>query len=216
MAPGSMNNNASMDSAARPGQNNEGARGPVYQNMNGYYGNPQGMPNMNMNRTMNVPPVPPIRQPKKKKEHKFLKRFVSAAAIAAVCGLAGGLVFTGTTYFMAKATGQNYRNAVGNALHTADETATPSIQATGSSSEIQGTGSVTAIVDEVMPSIVQVTNISLSTYNTWFGQTYTKETPSSDFSGSGLSTSPSSQGFRMIPLSGGSFRLRYPSFDLSS
>lgn len=183
MAPGSMNNNASMDSAARPGQNNEGARGPVYQNMNGYYGNPQGMPNMNMNRTMNVPPVPPIRQPKKKKEHKFLKRFVSAAAIAAVCGLAGGLVFTGTTYFMAKATGQNYRNAVGNALHTADETSTPSIQATGSSSEVQGTGSVTAIVDEVMPSIVQVTNISLSTYNTWFGQTYTKETPSA---GSGV------------------------------
>ena len=131
-APGNMGDNTSRENAPRPDQNNEGMRRPVYQAMNGYYGGPQGMPNMN--RGMNVPPAAPVRQPKKKKEHKFLKRFVSAAAIAAVCGLAGGLVFTGTTYFMAKATGQNYRNAVGNALHTADETATPSIQATGSSS----------------------------------------------------------------------------------
>lgn len=152
-------------------------------NYNGYYNGPQGMPNMNMNQGANVPPVRPAQEPKKKSENKFLKRFFSAAAIASVCGLCGGLVFTGTTYFMSKATGQNYRTAVGNTLYTADESAAPSIRTTASLSEDQNENSVTAIVDEVMPSIVKVTNVSLSVYNTWFGRTYTKETPSA---GSGV------------------------------
>ena len=109
----------------------------------------------------------------------FGKKMIKVVAIALVFGLVAGAAFQGSYYVVGKLTG--------NEKVSADATET----STGNKGEISGTAVSTAttvsdvsdIVDNVMPSIVAVTNISYSEYRNFFGGTQTYE---SESAGSGI------------------------------
>lgn len=109
----------------------------------------------------------------------FGKKMIKVVAIALVFGLVAGAAFQGSYYVVGKLTG--------NEKVSADATET----STGNKGEISSTAVSTAttvsdvsdIVDNVMPSIVAVTNISYSEYRNFFGGTQTYE---SESAGSGI------------------------------
>lgn len=109
----------------------------------------------------------------------FGKKMIKVVAIALVFGLVAGAAFQGSYYVIGKLTG--------NEKVSADATETSASK----KGEISGTAVSTAttisdvseIVDNVMPSIVAVTNISYSEYRNFFGGTQTYE---SESAGSGI------------------------------
>lgn len=109
----------------------------------------------------------------------FGKKMIKVVAIALVFGLVAGAAFQGSYYVVGKLTG--------NEKVSADATETSA----SNKGEISGTAVSTAttisdvseIVDNVMPSIVAVTNISYSEYRNFFGGTQTYE---SESAGSGI------------------------------
>lgn len=108
----------------------------------------------------------------------FWKKILKVAAIALVFGLVAGAAFQGSYFLIGKWTGS-------------DVAATKSEEAENQKGEISGTAVSTAttisdvsdIVENVMPSIVAVTNISYSEYRSFFGGTQTYE---SESAGSGI------------------------------
>lgn len=110
----------------------------------------------------------------------FGKTLGKAAAIAAVFGLVAGLVFSGTTTIYNRTTGKNTT-----APTTVSSSNNGTIKSTTTSTSSSGTTvtDVSGIVSEVMPSIVQVTNVSLEQYNSFFGQGQMYESTSA---GSGI------------------------------
>lgn len=129
-------------------------------------------------------------EPPKKKDHKFLKTLGKATAIALVFGLVSGSVFAGAHHVTTKLLGDDQETAQAEQGQSSDlyiqserpaireVTPTPSIG--NSSDEASDTNSsnastvatvpdVSAIANEVMPSIVQVTNMSIVEYRNWFG-----------------------------------------------
>ena len=125
-----------------------------------------------------VPPYEPEppKAKKPKKEHKFLKTLGKTAAIAAVFGLVAGGVFQGTGYIANRALGTEESAVV---AEKEEKTTTKSSGTTLSKSDgtVDSTKVSTAttvtdvsdIAENVMPSIVAVTNISLVEYRNFFG-----------------------------------------------
>ncbi len=107
----------------------------------------------------------------------FGNKLIKVAAIALVFGLVAGGAFSGITYGISKATGKDM--TVSSAVKTL------------SGSSVDGTAVSTAttvsdvsdIVDNVMPSIVAVTNVSYTEYRSMFGASKTYESTSA---GSGI------------------------------
>ncbi len=101
-----------------------------------------------------------------------------AAIIAAVFGIIAGTTFQGSNYIVAKITGK-----VANVSIKSDQISTGkgSLSSTSTSSATTVTD-VSDIVENVVPAIVQVTNMSVEEYNTFFG-TYSKPAQSA---GSGI------------------------------
>ncbi len=124
----------------------------------------------------------PPRKPKK--DHKFIKKLGRVAAIALVFGLVGGVVFEGSSRMTAKLLGDDKETSV-------EETAQSTAKQLTSSDQIGSTAVSTAttvtdvsdIAENVMPAIVQVTNMSITEYRTWFGQSVEQE---SESAGSGI------------------------------
>lgn len=108
----------------------------------------------------------------------FGKKMIKVVAIALVFGLVAGAAFQGSYFLIGKLTGN-------------DIAATKSEETEKQKGEISGTAVSTAttisdvsdIVENVMPSIVAVTNISYSEYRSFFGGTQTYE---SESAGSGI------------------------------
>lgn len=126
---------------------------------------------------------------KTKKPHPTAKKFGVAAAIAVVFGLVAALMFQGTTYVSEKILGKDTASTV---TATSSNDSDGSVKTlTKSSGKVDATKTSTAttvnnvsdIVTNVMPSIVQVTNVTLKEYQDWFGGTYTQKVPSA---GSGI------------------------------
>jgi len=125
------------------------------------------------------PYTEPEKPKKPKKERPFLKKLTKVVAIALVFGLVAGVAFQGSNYLTAKLTGT--------------ESASSSSTATtlGSSDDIGTTATSTAttvtdvsdIVENVMPSIVQVTAVSVTEYQSIFGNGGSYE---SESAGSGI------------------------------
>lgn len=124
---------------------------------------------------------------KKKKEKKqrrqgntrgFGKTVGKAAIVAAVFGVIAGTTFQGSNYVTSKLTGKATNVSI-----KSDQISTGkgSVASTSTSSATTVTD-VSDIVDNVMPAIVQVTNMSVEEYNTFFG-TYSKPAQSA---GSGI------------------------------
>ena len=125
---------------------------------------------------------------KQKKKHGFGVTLAKCACLAAAFGLVAGGVFGGIYYLLPEK------------AHTEQETAwdesadeEKSVLTTTSQERVEKTaqtagGSIIAtdvsgIVEDAMPAIVAITNMSVSEYQTWFGQTFTQE---NDYAGSGI------------------------------
>lgn len=117
------------------------------------------------------------KEPKKKKEKKqgggFGTKLLKCAALALVFGLVSGTVMTGVNYASSKALGLDVseKTSSGSSLTSKGD---DSVKATSTSSTYVATD-ISDIVDEVMPSIVAITNISETEYQSFWGgrpQTY--------------------------------------------
>lgn len=129
--------------------------------------------------------------PKKKKEKAskgFGAKLGKCVAIAAVFGLVAGSVFTGVSFAGNKLIGMgntnqtqiqsstdNSTNTGTNTNNTPDKGNTITQTATGVAKELTD---VSQIVEEVMPSIVAITNTGTVTYQNFWGQSYSYETES--------------------------------------
>lgn len=123
--------------------------------------------------------------PKKpRKEHPTLKKAGKLVAAGLIFGLCASLMFTGTNYVTSKVTGKD-TTSTAKTLSKSDGSV-----GTTSTSTATTVSDVSDIVDNVMPAIVQVTNVSLDIYQTWFGQMVPRESTSA---GSGIIISQDDQ-----------------------
>ncbi|MCR5098225.1 MAG: trypsin-like peptidase domain-containing protein [Lachnospiraceae bacterium] len=129
----------------------------------------------------------PYGQPQKpKKDHKFIKKLGKVAAIALVFGLVAGVVFQGASHLTAKALGDDKQIAAvkeeetgGGAkqLTTSDQIGSTAVSTATTVTDVSD------IAENVMPAIVQVTNMSITEYRSWFGQSFEQKNKSA---GSGI------------------------------
>lgn len=114
---------------------------------------------------------------KKKKERKpggFGKQLAKCVALALVFGLVAGGVMTGVNYASGKILGTSNSSNVQASLTTGDDS---TVKPTAVSSSYVA-NDVSDIVDEVMPSIVAITNVSQTEYQSFWGQSKTYESTS--------------------------------------
>ena len=120
-------------------------------------------------------------EPKKKKKKNFGVTLGKCVAIALVFGLVSGIVFHGTGYLFQLADNTvNSESAQKSGGKKGDDQLITTSTASGTKAVVTD---VSDVVDNVMPAIVSITNISVQEYTLWFGQTYSEETPSA---GSGI------------------------------
>ncbi len=131
----------------------------------------------------------PYEPPKKpKKDHGFAKKLGRVVAIAIVFGLVAGVVFQGSSHITAKVLGDDEKTISAAAEEkestggTKQLTTNDQIGSTAVSSATT-VNDVSDIAENVMPAIVQVTNMSITEYRTWFGQSFEQE---SESAGSGI------------------------------
>ena len=120
------------------------------------------------------------KEKKAKKKHGFGATIAKCACLAAVFGLVAGGVFGGVNYMIPEketTVTQTQTSALATTSKDGGETTT-----TTSGGKIIATD-VSDIVENAMPAIVAITNMSETQYQTWFGQTFTQE---SDSAGSGI------------------------------
>ena len=133
------------------------------------------------------------KKPKKEKKHGgFGKTLAKVAAIALVCGLVGGGVFAGTNHVISNVLDKDTVRTANIGENAKDEEEKDS-QETEKKAELKQADKeeskavtvsdatvldVSGIVDEVMPSIVAITNMSETQYQNFFGQTGTYENES--------------------------------------
>ncbi len=132
----------------------------------------------------NEPPASKKKKaPKEKKKGGFGKALGKCAAIALVFGLVAGTVFYGTGYVFDYATGgQETQQTGGNAVSQGNDGNDGKITTTSTGTQAV-VSDVSEVVENVMPSIVAITNLSVQQVQSWFGQTYQQEVPSA---GSGI------------------------------
>lgn len=109
----------------------------------------------------------------------FKQRMLRCAALGLVFGLVAGGVFVGTGYAGMKALGTDSQTA---GKSTSVSTTVESTKVAGTSTKVSTTD-VSGIVDEVMPSIVAITNMSEVQYRDFFGHVRNYEDESA---GSGI------------------------------
>lgn len=192
---GSWNGNNSYNASGTWNGNNFNNASGSWNGQNGYYSN--GGNNQNgFNPNANAAAEAKRREKQRKREekqrrrmmrktsgkrgtgHPFLRKVGTAAAVAAVFGIVAGAAFEGTSYIANRKLNGTGSAASGRSLSTADK---KSISSTATSSATTVTD-VSDIVKNVMPAIVQVTNMSVEDVQSFFG-TYRKPTESA---GSGI------------------------------
>ena len=164
-----QNNSQSTGYGTNPNNSQSAGYGSTRNNSQSYgYGNQNGNYG-----TYGSNPKPE----KKKKERKpggFGKQLAKCAALALVFGLVAGGVMTGVNYASGKVLGTTNAGNVQASLTTGDDS---TVQPTAISSSYVATD-VSDIVDEVMPSIVAITNVSQTEYQSFWGQSKTYESTS--------------------------------------
>ena len=129
--------------------------------------------------------APRKKAPKEKKKSGFGKMLGKCAAIALVFGLISGTVFYGTGMIFDYAAGKddnNTNNTIQQSNNGSTVDGNNKITTTSTSTKVV-VSDVSDVVEEVMPAIVSITNLTVQQYQNWFGQTYTQEIPSA---GSGI------------------------------
>ena len=111
-----------------------------------------------------------------------------AVAVALVFGLVGGGVFTGVSYAGTKALGiSNTSTVASSESSSSTDSSNVKQTSTGNASDLTD---VASIADEVMPSIVAITNKAVVTYQSFWGQSMSQE---SESCGSGIIIGQDSQ-----------------------
>lgn len=126
------------------------------------------------------------KKPGEKKQHGFGMTMAKCAALALVFGLVSGTVFYGTGFAFRYTSGTNQAQQQA-AAESADKTAETALNkgnlsATGVSTATT-VNDVSDVAENVMPSIVSITNMSSQVQPDWFGRLYEEEVPSA---GSGI------------------------------
>lgn len=156
-------------------QNNSQSYGYGNQNGNyGTYGNNTGYQSNGTNGNAYGSNPKPEKKKKERKPGGFGKQLAKCAALALVFGLVAGGVMTGVNYASGKVLGTTNAGNVQASLTTGDDS---TVQPTAISSSYVATD-VSDIVDEVMPSIVAITNVSQTEYQSFWGQSKTYESTS--------------------------------------
>lgn len=148
-----------------------------YGNQNGSYGtygSNTGYQSNGANGTAYGSNPKPEKKKKERKPGGFGKQLAKCAALALVFGLVAGGVMTGVNYASGKIFGTTNASNVQASLTTGDDS---TVQPTAISSSYVATD-VSDIVDEVMPSIVAITNVSQTEYQSFWGQSKTYESTS--------------------------------------
>ena len=119
----------------------------------------------------------PVKKPKK--SGGFFKTLLKTVAIALVFGLVAGGAFQGVNYFAGKTKTEEIPKTETTTEEKTEEPAEGKTVAKEDSpvgsTEVSPAATVTdvsQIVENVMPAIVQVTNMSIVEYRSWFGQNY--------------------------------------------
>ena len=118
--------------------------------------------------------VKPPKKKKEKKPHGFGRKMAECVALALVFGLVAGGVMTGVNYASGKVLGTAGSQEVANEVPSLNVADDDSMQTTATSNTYAATD-ISDIVNEVMPSIVAITNISETEYQSFWGampQTY--------------------------------------------
>lgn len=126
------------------------------------------------------------KKPGEKKQHGFGMTMAKCAALALVFGLVSGTVFYGTGFAFRYTSGTNQSQQ-----QTAAESANKTSETALNKGNLSATGVSTAttvndvsdVAENVMPSIVSITNMSSQVQPDWFGRFYEEEVPSA---GSGI------------------------------
>lgn len=115
----------------------------------------------------------------------FSKKLARAAALGLVFGLVAGGVFVGTGYAGMKALGIDNRAATqaDEGKESVEATKVTGISTSKDADSTTTKETVSAIVEEVMPSIVSITNLSVVQGRDFFGRAYSDESKSA---GSGI------------------------------
>ena len=148
-----------------------------YGNQNGSYGtygSNTGYQSNGANGTAYGSNPKPEKKKRERKPGGFGKQLAKCAALALVFGLVAGGVMTGVNYASGKVLGTTNAGNVQASLTTGDDS---TVQPTAISSSYVATD-VSDIVDEVMPSIVAITNVSQTEYQSFWGQSKTYESTS--------------------------------------
>lgn len=175
------NNGQSSDSFYSYNNNYAGPSGST-QNTGNYAGNGYqniyGQPNSSYQNQ---------KKPKEKKHGGFGVKLAKCAALALVFGLVSGVVFEGVHLASNSLFGTGEQTAGTQGSVLTQSGADGGIKSTSTSSTYVATD-VSDIVEEVMPSIVAITNISMAEYQSFWGGRQTYEVPSC---GSGIIVSSS-------------------------
>ena len=179
-AAGQTNTNQSYDNRAYSNQQyNSGT------NNNAYGGTSAGSADnsysrMNMNAQYQNAQYQKAAKPKKQRAPRKPGAFgpfaAKTVAAALIFGLVGGSVFTGVSYIGTKAISNS------SAASAKLSTTTSGGAKQTSSGDAKDLTDVSSVVDEVMPSIVAITNTGTVTYNSFFG----KQSQQSQSCGSGI------------------------------
>lgn len=110
----------------------------------------------------------PNKPKKEKKKGSTGAFFGKTVAAALVFGLVGGCVFTGVGYAGTQLTGSASTAAESSTSLNNSSTSNAKQTSTGTAEDLTD---VSSIVEEVMPSIVAITNTATVSYNTFYGQT---------------------------------------------
>lgn len=170
-----------------PQQNAQGTNGQ--QRYNNPYGNPYQQPQyQNFYQQPNGYAQQAPKQPKKKTQMPaFGKSLAKCSALALTFGLVGGIAFNGVNYVSNQLFGNAVQSQdVNKGNEAADNNAVANNNQPSSTGIINTTNSgyaaeltdVSGIVEEVMPSIVAITNTSTVTYQTFWGQNQSYENQS--------------------------------------
>lgn len=169
------NPNNSQSAGYGSTRNNSQSYGYGNQNGNyGTYGNNTGYQSNGTNGNAYGNNPKPEKKKKERKPGGFGKQLAKCAALALVFGLVAGGVMTGVNYASGKVLGTTNAGNVQASLTTGDDS---TVQPTAISSSYVATD-VSDIVDEVMPSIVAITNVSQTEYQSFWGQSKTYESTS--------------------------------------
>lgn len=166
-----------MDNNNYSNYNNNGQSSNSFYSYNNNYAGQNGSTQNTGNYAGNPYPDNYQKKPKEKKHGGFGVKLAKCAALALVFGLVAGSVFEGVHLASGALFGTNENNTVaqGSVLTQSDNQG--EIKSTSTSSVYVATD-VSDIVEEVMPSIVAITNISVAEYQSFWGERKTYEVPS--------------------------------------